>query len=287
MKKEIESILNEIVKQRKNPLLLLNLVEVSPTSVLKIEQILRRKKFKELDVLLQTSGGNIHAAYNIVKLLRKSASAVNIIVPLFAKSAGTLICLCGDKIIMSDISELGPLDTQIAESRRGDFEYRSALNGFKALEQIQAHALENIDLATKMIIQNSGLKMSEAIDLAIKFSGDTSACLYNQLDPMDIGEYKRALEIAERYGHIILLKHMKWSKEKAHNVSMSLIYDYPSHDSIIDKEELRELGLPIDEIKEVELDNLSDLSILLLSLNEELIEILENKPRKIKKKSVQ
>lgn len=286
MKNEIESLLNEILKQRKNPLLLLNLVEVSSPSVLKIEQILREKKFKELDVLLQTNGGDIHAAYNIVKLLRKSASTVNIIVPWFAKSAGTLISLCGDKIIMSDISELGPLDTQIAESRRGDVEYRSALNGFKALEQVQAHALENIDLATKMILQNSGLKMSEAIDLAIKFSGETSACLYNQLDPMDIGEYKRALEIAERYGHIILLRYMKWSKEKAHSVSMSLIYDYPSHDSIIDKEELRGLGLPIEDITESELGNLTDLAILLFPLGEELIKILENKPRKNKKKNV-
>lgn len=286
MKQEIESLLNEIRKQRKNPLLLLNLIEVSPASVLKIEQILRGKKFKELDVLLQTNGGDIHSAYNIVKLLRKSASIVNIVVPLFAKSAGTLISLCGDKIIMSDISELGPLDTQIAESRRGDFEYTSALNGFKALEQIQAHALENIDLATKMIVQKSGLKISEAIGLAIRFSGETSACLYNQLDPMDIGEYKRALEIAERYGHIILLRYMKWPKDKAHTVSMSLIYDYPSHDSIIDKEELRKLGLPTEEIKRVELDNLSNLANLLLSLNEELIKMLENNPRKNSKKSV-
>ncbi|MDP2585765.1 MAG: hypothetical protein Q8P29_02715 [Candidatus Levybacteria bacterium] len=279
MKDKIASLLNEIRKQRKNPLLLLNLSEVSPASVLKIEQILRRKRYKKLDVLLQTNGGDIHSAYNIVKLLRKSSDLVNIIVPLFAKSAGTLISLCGDKIIMSDISELGPLDTQIAESRRGDFEYRSALNGFKALEQIQLHALENIDLATKMIIEKSGLKVSEAIELAIKFSGDTSACLYDQLDPMDIGEYKRALEIVERYGHIILLRYMKWTKEKAHKTSMSLIYDYPSHDSIIDKEELSELGLPIEEIKSDQLDNLSALAAL-LPPNEDFIEILENKQRK-------
>ena len=286
MEEKIELLLEEIVKKRKNPLLLLNLVEVDPSSVLEIERLLRGKKFQELDVLLQTNAGDIHAAYNIVKLLRKSAKTVNIIVPLYAKSAGTLISLCGDKILMSDISELGPLDTQIAESRRGDFEYRSALNGFKALEQIQAHALENIDLATKMILQNSGLKMSEAIDLAIKFSGKTSACLYNQLDPMDIGEYKRALEIVERYGHIILLKHMRWPKEKAHNVAMSLIYDYPSHDSIIDKEELIELGLPVEEIKAVELSDLSNLAINLLPLEEEIIKIMENKQGKVKKNSV-
>lgn len=286
MKEEIKSILNKIIIQRRNPLLLLNLIEVSPSSVLKTEQVLRGKKFKELDVLLQTNGGDIHSAYNIVKLIRKSADSVNIIVPLFAKSAGTLICLCGDRIIMSDISELGPLDTQIAESRRGDFEYQSALNGFKALEQIQAHALENIDLATMMIVEKSGLKMSEAIDLAIKFSGETSACLYNQLDPMDIGEYKRALEIAERYGHIILLRLMKWSKEKAHKVSMSLIYDYPSHDSIIDREELRGLGLPAEEIKVDELENLNTLARLLLPFDEELIELLQTNPRKTKKKVV-
>lgn len=90
---EIELLLNKIINQRKNSLLLLNLSEVSPASVLKIEQILRDKKFKVLDILLQTNGGDIHSAYNIVKLIRKSADVVNIIVPLFAKSAGTLISL--------------------------------------------------------------------------------------------------------------------------------------------------------------------------------------------------
>lgn len=277
---KIESFLNKIISERKNSLLLLNLIEVSSTSALKIEQILRNKKFKVLDVVLQTNGGDIHSAYNIVKLIRKSADVVNIIVPLFAKSAGTLISLCGDKIIMSEVSELGPLDTQIEESRHGDVGYQSALNGFKALEQIQMHALENIDLATKMIMQKSGLEMLEAIDLAIKFSGATSACLYDQLDPMDIGEYKRALEIAERYGHIILLRFMKWPKEKAHNASMSLIYDYPSHDSIIDREELRALGLPTEEIAAGELNNFMDLAQSLLAFDAELIKLLQNNHRK-------
>ena len=41
-------------------------------------------------MVLHTPGGHIESAYKIVKLLRKHAKKVNIIVPFYAKSAGTL-----------------------------------------------------------------------------------------------------------------------------------------------------------------------------------------------------
>ena len=38
---------------------------------------------------------------------------LRVIVPDFAKSAGTLMVLGGDRVVMSDMSELGPIDPQI------------------------------------------------------------------------------------------------------------------------------------------------------------------------------
>ena len=157
---------------------------------------------------MQTPGGDIDAAFNTVKLLRHSSEIVNILVPLFSKSAGTLICLGADKLILTTLSELGPLDTQIREQQEdGPPIYRSALNGFKALEQVQLHTLETMDIATKLILTRSGMKISEAIKLATGFSGNTSGTLYQQLDPKKIGEYARALEIGERYGVTILTRY--------------------------------------------------------------------------------
>jgi ClpP class serine protease len=121
---DIEAIRNKIralVNLRRNTLLTLNIQEISPTTVLALQsQIKKVKKVSTLDVILQTGGGNIDSAFNIVKILKRHASAINVIVPLYAKSAGTLICMIGDKILLSEISELGPLDTQILESQEGE-----------------------------------------------------------------------------------------------------------------------------------------------------------------------
>lgn len=287
MNEDLDLLLKELADIRKKPLLIFSSTDIQSGSVILTEKALGSKKFQELDVLLQTPGGDPHSAFKIVKLLRKNAKKINIIVPLFAKSAGTLICLGADRIIMSEVSELGPLDTQIAESRQGDVQYKSALNGFKALEQVQTHALENLDLATRVIYERSGLKMLEAIELAIEFSGKTSACLYNQLDPMNIGEYKRSLEISERYGHLILIRLMGWSEEKAHSVAMSLIYDYPSHDSIIDMEDLKGLGFNVVEIDGNEKEVLDKIKTRLQEEDGDFIRLVENNKRKKSKNVVQ
>ncbi|OGN01320.1 MAG: hypothetical protein A3I26_02005 [Candidatus Yanofskybacteria bacterium RIFCSPLOWO2_02_FULL_43_10] len=236
---------------RNKPTLLLNLDHVMPMSVMLVAKELHGKNIPDLDVILHTPGGHIESAYKIVKLLRKHAKKINVIVPSFAKSAGTLICLSGETLMLSTISELGPLDVQIAEHQEGDIDtYKSALNGYKALEQIQNHAVENLDVATQLILQRTGnrMRLQDIIKLAIDFSGNTSGCLYNQIHPKTIAESARYLDIGEQYGVRILERYMGWDKIKATKVIHHLVYDYPSHEFIIDKEELSKMGFAVQDI---------------------------------------
>ena len=134
----------------------------------------------------------------------------------------------------------------------GDIDtYKSALNGYKALEQIQTHAMENLDLAVQLIGHRTGgqMKLQDIIKLAIDFSGNTSGCLYNQLHPKTIAENARSLDVGEQYGVRILTRYMGWSREKAAPVIQRLVYNYPSHEFIIDYEELSELGFQIEAPK--------------------------------------
>jgi Serine dehydrogenase proteinase len=69
-----------------------------------------------IDFLLHTTGGDIDAADKIVRILRKRVGAeheLRVVVPDHAKSAGTLIAIGSDWIVMSESSELGPIDPQI------------------------------------------------------------------------------------------------------------------------------------------------------------------------------
>ena len=70
---------------------------------------------RAVDLLLHTSGGSINAAEKLMGMTRGHVGTAELrtIVPDFAKSAGTLMVLGADKVIMSDMSELGPIDPQI------------------------------------------------------------------------------------------------------------------------------------------------------------------------------
>lgn len=274
--KNIE-ITKKIQDSRKNPILILDLKEINKNVLLDIHNILCEKQFDELDVVLQTPGGNIDAAYLIAKLIKNKAKKLNIIVPLFAKSAGTLICLIADKILLTDLSELGPLDTQIFEQEEGGQSgYKSALNGFKGLEQIQQHTIETLDVVVKLLLSRSRMKISEAINLASQFTGQTSGTLYSQLNPYRIGEYARALEIGERYAITILTRYKNWQENEATIIVKKLVKGYPYHGYIIDYEELEELGLPAEKIEKSLLKDILSLRKSLLESKKTFIKLLEN-----------
>lgn len=67
-----------------------------------------------LDLMIHTFGGSGEAAEKIVEMCRYRCSGeFRVIIPNMAKSAGTLIALGADKIIMGHCSEVGPIDPQI------------------------------------------------------------------------------------------------------------------------------------------------------------------------------
>lgn len=232
---------------RQRALLLLSMDPIRHSGMLRLSETLRAAHFDELDVLLQTPGGKIEAAYQVIKILRAHASTLNVIVPSYAKSAGTLICLGADMIMLGLTSELGPLDVQLPEEDGGPTAYKSALNGYKALEQIQHHAIKNLDAAINLLLRRTErrIPMVDVVRLAIEFSQTASAPLYSQIRPKAISEYARALEIGVSYGIKILVRYMGWEQARARRVISKLVYEYPSHGFIIDAYELRDLGLHV------------------------------------------
>lgn len=72
---------------------------------------------EQIDLMLHTPGGDVDAAEKLINLLRSTVGEggqLRMIVPDFAKSAGTLMALGANSIVMSDSSELGPIDPQVS-----------------------------------------------------------------------------------------------------------------------------------------------------------------------------
>lgn len=65
---------------------------------------------KGLSLILHTPGGQPDAAETIVNYLRSKFSDFEVIVPTYAMSAGTMIALAADRIVMGRQSQLGPID---------------------------------------------------------------------------------------------------------------------------------------------------------------------------------
>jgi hypothetical protein len=128
------------------------------------------KRGCNIDLLLHTGGGDIDAAEKLITLLRNwvGNGGLRVVVPDFAKSAGTLMAIGADSIIMSDTSELGPIDPQIvladAHGNRVAHSVNSYLDAFR--EHSEALRKDPDDPVARMMLEKldpGTLKLFEAV----------------------------------------------------------------------------------------------------------------------------
>jgi hypothetical protein len=91
-----------------------------------------------IDLMLNTGGGDVDACDKLVHLIlsRVGNQQFRVIIPDMAKSAGTLMALAANEIIMSDASELGMIDPQfLMKDARGNEFYLSVISYLRAFEE--------------------------------------------------------------------------------------------------------------------------------------------------------
>ncbi|EGN74223.1 hypothetical protein A28LD_2315 [Idiomarina sp. A28L] len=154
----------------------------------------------------------------------------------YCKSAGTLVALGAQRLIISDTGELGPLDVQVNKPDEM-FELSSGLDISTAISSLQQESLAAFrDYVTDIKI---GGKVSTR--LASEVATQLTRCLIepiaSQIDPMRLGEQQRAMRIALEYGTRL---DSKVGNLKPHALR-KLIAGYPSHGFVIDRKEASEL----------------------------------------------
>ena len=241
---EIPAELTSFVESRCRPAVFFFLNEpLEASHAYAFRDALGDRRFDELDVVINSTGGNIDAAYQIVELLRLRVGKIHACVPFYAKSAATLLCVGCDTITLDELAQLGPLDAQVYEEHEsGKGEYVSALNAFKTLEQLHTFAIDTLDAATQVISTRSGMAMSACFKEAVAFVEATTGPLFAKLNPEKLGEYNRALTVGEEYCKRLFRRYTTWDESTAAGVAHRLVYAYPSHGYIIDFNELRNMG---------------------------------------------
>ena len=88
-----------------------------------VEQVKASSKRTEnaVSIVLRTGGGSAETTERMVGVLRKHYQQVYFVVPDVAMSAGTILCMSGDKIYMDYASTLGPIDPQVPTPDTGDY----------------------------------------------------------------------------------------------------------------------------------------------------------------------
>ena len=234
---------------------------MSISHTLRLRKVLQGKQCAEIDLVINSGGGDIDAAYQIIELVRLHAQKVNACVPFYAKSAATLICIGADVIVLDELAQLGPLDAQIGEREPGapSVTYTSALNPFKSLEELQNIATQTLDLAVAIIVRRSGMNLDHCLKHGIEFVKATSGPLFTQLRAERLGEYSRALSVGQEYAKRLLQRHTDWSEEQVAEIAERLVRSYPSHGYIIDHHELKDMGLEVEVFSDNERVAVEDL----------------------------
>lgn len=121
-----------------------------------VEEIKNKKsKSKTLVMILYTPGGSAIAVEQMVNIMRYNYKEIYFIVPESAMSAGTILCMSGDKIFMDYSSSLGPIDPQV---RNDDNKWVAALGYIDKIEEL-------IKKSKDGIMSDAEFAMLQKIDL--------------------------------------------------------------------------------------------------------------------------
>jgi len=179
-----------------------------------------QNKIKKLDLLLQSPGGILEAAYKFFRICKDYSEEFNVIVPLSAKSAATTICLGANEIVMTSISELGPVDPIVQHPQNPNI-------------RIPARAIkEYIDLISNPDRAN------------FTIAPELKDTLNKTLDAYLIGSYEMALKNSKEIIEKILKENTKagLDTEQIKKVIEEFTEKHASHSYPIDRKELVELG---------------------------------------------
>lgn len=193
-------------------------------------------KVKKISLLLYTSGGDMLAPVRIVKLIRNHCDEFEVLVPYKAHSAGTLVCLGADTIVMGKLGELTPVDPTTGHP----FNPQDPANPQQRLEV----SVEDLNSYLLFAKEKADIKSEQMIDVY--------KLLVEKLHPLSIGNAYRAYRMARLLTERLLWLHMDKEKdsEKIKKIIKEITGDITIHAYPIDRDEAADLGLKIEKAQD-------------------------------------
>lgn len=196
----------------------------------------RAAKAKSVTLLLATFGGDPDAAFRIARALRHHYPHLVVMIAGPCKSAGTLVAIGANELLIADRGELGPLDIQLSKPDE-IFESMSGLDVIQALSMLESRTLSSFRRYLMDIRGRSGMRTKLAAELAVQLTQVLVGPIVAKLDPVMLGDHQRKIQIAMDYGERL----DEYSKNLQPGALQKLVGSYPSHGFVIDRKEAKKL----------------------------------------------
>ncbi len=221
-----------------------------------------------LDVLIHSPGGELTACYRTARLLARYTDDWQALVPDYAASGATLICLGSSNIVLSDIAQLGPLDPQVLSKRNTKFftgERQSPLEAFQAVKYLREYTLTSLDAGIVFLLRQQ-IAPQLALETASKLAVELAKPILDKIEPYDLGAFGLDSSLAIDYCRRICSPKESHKKTQRDANYKTLVEKYPAHEFIIDMAEAETLGLTVCEPDDTLNDLFDELRVHLRSL---------------------
>jgi hypothetical protein len=185
---------------------------------------------KKISLFLYTRGGDMVAPLRLIKLIRSHCNDFEVLIPYRCHSAGTLIALGANKIIMGKLGELSPTDP-------------STMHPFNPVnpqmpQQKLEISVEDINSYFLLAKEKAGVKDEQMFEIYKQ--------LGEKIHPLSLGNAYRAIRMARQIAEKSLRIHIK-DEERIEKIVKAVTSDICIHGYPITRDEANDLGLEIEE----------------------------------------
>ena len=208
-----------------------------------------------ISLILHTSGGQTLAAWRLINLIRMFCDELEVLVPSKALSAGTLMSIGADKIVMTKQAVLGPIDPSVSSP------LNPQVNVGGQPRQVSV-SVESVRGYLNLTRKELGIADSQHLTRVL-------LDLSSHIHPVVLGDIFRSTEQIRFLARKLLPRQVK-DETNIESIVDFLCADSGSHDYTIDRREASGLGLKVEKpshelydlLKKVHLSYTEELQLL-------------------------
>ncbi len=193
---------------------------------------------KHIMLFIKSEGGSGQASLRMVNLLRQFTKRLTLLAPLECQSAGTMLALGADEILMGPLAQLSAVDTSLTHDL-------SPLDRDQHRVSVSQDELHRVIRLWQQEVKDDKTNPYQS--------------LFQHVHPLVIGAVHRSSSLSTKLCEEILSYHMRDAR-KARKISNCLNSGFPSHSYPITLREAKRIGLNVGPMDQ-------DVNELLFELN--------------------